>query len=848
MDRPASLTGCSPAATFGARRIGSLLRPRHRLLALGLGLALSAQARHAAATNYTITVDASKKTAGNPKFWTASVGTGVGIISLRTDWQTHAQIANRELGLQRVRGHGALSDDKDSMGILKWSGSGAPTYNWTNFDKYLDAIAAAKMRPLMELDFMPKDLAKNGDSRDAPKDLTVWKQFIQALVQHCVDKYGADDVGKWYWEVWNEPDYSGFWNGSDKNEALAQKMTEYYALYDATVDGATAVLPNILIGGPATTEPTKISAFLQHCKSASKRVTFASAHFYPGACGDSPANASSLTTDNDTRVSQIMSGGYNTSSVLSFNTEWNSSYCGQGGKPGDANESMDSHANAPFILKAVKLLSDKDQSDTPPVSVFSYWVMTDVFGESGSDAGMYIQQQGGNVPFGAVFGLMTFQGMRKAAFNGFKMLNYLGPNRLQSGGGTGSDGVDAMATQSAGADEVEIIVYDYYAAVKTTGSDMVTVNVSNLPSALAGKEIFVTQFLVDETHSNPYSVWVGQGKPKNPTEAQWEDMHKAQHLALMQPVSKKMVDTSFSTSFMLNRQAGTLIILGAKRPLTGRNALVEIEGEDYDGQSGATKEDSNDTSLGQSVSVTANGWVYFENVDYTDDGVGSVQLRVKSQADATVELHADSETGTLLGKCAVPSTSNSWASQTCTLDQPATGVAKLYLVFSGAMHLNWLKFQAGMTGSPGTGGTSGGTGGVAGGTGGTTAGGTGGATGSGAAGTGGSTGTTGTGGSSSSTGGSTSSGTGGSLVAGTGGSTSSSTGGSTSGGSASGGTTGGTSPGSGGAPISANGGKGSGCSCQVGDSSWPSPTLVTGLGAVMLGLRRKRARRRSTGN
>ena len=91
---------------------------------------------------------------------------------------------------------------------------------------------------------------------------------------------------------------------------------------------------------------------------------------------------------------------------------------------------MDSHANAPFILKAVKLLSDKNQGDTPPVTVFSYWVLTDVFGESGSDAGMYIQQQGGNVPFGAVFGLMTFQGMRKAAFNGFKMLNYLGPTRL----------------------------------------------------------------------------------------------------------------------------------------------------------------------------------------------------------------------------------------------------------------------------------------------------------------------------------------------------------------------------------------------------------------------------------
>jgi xylan 1,4-beta-xylosidase len=684
------------------------------------------------------------------------------------------------------------------MAILKWSGTGSPTYNWTNFDKYLDAIAAANMRPLMELDFMPKDLAKNGDSRDAPKDLNVWKQFMQAVVQHCVDKFGADDVGKWYWEVWNEPDYAGFWNGSDKNEALAQKMTEYYSLYDATVDGATAVLPNILIGGPATTEPTKIAAFLQHCKSGNKRVTFASAHYYPGACGDSPATASGLTTDNNTRVSQITSGGYTTSQVLSFNTEWNSSYCGQGGKPGDANESMDSHANAPFILKAVKLLSDKDQNDTPPLTVFSYWVLTDVFGESGSDTGMYIQQQGSNVPFGAVFGLITFQGMRKAAFNGFKMLNYLGPTRLMSSGGTGNDGVDGLATKSAQEDEVQIIVYNSYSTVKTTGSDTVTVNVSNLPAALAGKELFVTQFLVDETHSNPYSVWVGQNKPNNPTEAQWQAMRKAQHLALAQPVSKMTVDTSFSTSFALNKQGATLITLGLKRPLTGRNALVEIEGEDYDGQSGATKEDSNDTGLGQSISVAANGYVYFENVDYTDSGVATVQLRVKSQADATVELHADTQTGALLGKCTVTSTSNAWASQTCTLAQPATGVARLYLVFSGAVHLNWLKFLPGTTIPPtGTGGAGGGLGGAAAG------------------------------------------GTGGSVNGGTGGSVNGGTGGNANGGSGNGGNSG-----SGGTTTVTGGGKGAGCSCQVGNAPGPSATLlVSALVAMVFGVRRYRARR-----
>src|SRR5581483_6218255 len=145
MDHQVSLIARSAVASRGARRVSTAIPARWRLLGAALGLMLSTTGRPAAAANYTITVDASRQTAGNPRFWSASVGTGVGIISLRSDWQTHAKIANRELGIQRVRGHGALSDDKDSMGILKWSGTGAPTYNWTNFDKYLDAIAAANM-------------------------------------------------------------------------------------------------------------------------------------------------------------------------------------------------------------------------------------------------------------------------------------------------------------------------------------------------------------------------------------------------------------------------------------------------------------------------------------------------------------------------------------------------------------------------------------------------------------------------------------------------------------------------------------------------------------------------------
>ena len=94
-----------------------------------------------------------------------------------------------------------------------------------------------------------------------------------------------------------------------------------------------------------------------------------------------------------------------------------------------------------------------------------------------------------------------------------------------------------------------------------------------------------------------------------------------------------------------------------KRPVTGRNALVEIEGEDYDGQSGVTKEDSNDSPPWDSRSPLASGgYVFYEVVDFSDAGVGAVQLRVNAQTATTLELRADSQTGTLLGTCQVAAT------------------------------------------------------------------------------------------------------------------------------------------------------------------------------------------------
>ena len=46
-------------------------------------------------------------------------------------------------------------------------------------------------------------------------------------------------------------------------------MTDYYALYDAAVDAITAVLPNALVGGPATTSRRRSA---RSCNTARARA------------------------------------------------------------------------------------------------------------------------------------------------------------------------------------------------------------------------------------------------------------------------------------------------------------------------------------------------------------------------------------------------------------------------------------------------------------------------------------------------------------------------------------------------------------------------------------------------
>ncbi len=102
----------------------------------------------------------------------------------------------------------------------------------------------------------------------------------------------------------------------------------------------------------------------------------------------------------------------------------------------------------------------------------------------------------------------------------------------------------------------------------------------------------------------------------------------------------------------------------------------------------------NVTSIGTGDSIRVAG------VDF-GAGASSFEARIASAGNGgTIELSLDSETGTLLGSCAVTATGGwqTWATVSCAV-HGAIGIHDLYLVFTGEgdslFNLNWWRFTGG---------------------------------------------------------------------------------------------------------------------------------------------------------
>jgi arabinoxylan arabinofuranohydrolase len=147
------------------------------------------------------------------------------------------------------------------------------------------------------------------------------------------------------------------------------------------------------------------------------------------------------------------------------------------------------------------------------------------------------------------------------------------------------------------------------------------------------------------------------------------------------------------------------------------NPFAQVEAETIAFSSGLKTEDSDDAGGGLNVTQISPGdYIKVKNVDFLD-GVTSFEARVSASGNgASIELHLDSQSGTLLGTCDV-SGASPWTTTTCPVSG-GSGTHDLFLVFTGGadnlFEFNWWKFTGPTMPTEGDTGGAGGTGGTGG--------------------------------------------------------------------------------------------------------------------------------------
>ena len=492
--------------------------------AIGLAVAIShspltAQSQRTPPRTIVVNLDSS---AGPiDRFFDLSVGSDFPGTLIRDDSQAQLKLAVDELGFRYIRFHAIFHDVLGTVRIE----DGKTVYNWAKIDQLYDDMLSRHIRPFVELGFTPKALATSENSifywhgnTSHPKP-DGWRDLVNAFIRHIEERYGKDEVRTWFFEVWNEPNLSGFWEGAEQKA--------YFELYDLTAKTIKSIDPALRVGGPSTAGAAWIPEFLAHVKQSGATVDFVTTHTYGvdwGFLDEKGVQDTKLSPSPDSiigdvrRVREQISASPFPGLPLYF-SEWSTSYT-----PRDSVH--DSYISAPYILTKLKASQGLLQG-------MSYWTYSDLFEEPGPPTAAF---QGG-------FGLLNPQGIRKPAFFAYKYLHAL---QGQSLGTTDSQAI--IATQDG---NVAAVVWDFeQPEQKTSNRSFYTKLIPNRPAASV--DLRVNSLVPNQAYrlevnrtgyhvNDAYSAYIEMGSPKDLTTKQVADLN---NLTRDLPETDKVVQAS----------------------------------------------------------------------------------------------------------------------------------------------------------------------------------------------------------------------------------------------------------------------------------------------------------------
>ena len=547
--------------------------------ALAVAPAVFADSSTNASFPVTITVDAARPVGGLTPIWRFFGADEADYAYMKDGKKLLSELG--QLGGQQVyfRAHHLLTSG-DGAYALKWSSTsaykedtnGTPVYDWTINDRIFDTYLERGVKPYAQIGFMPEALSTHPQNYPhnppvnkmasasagqayPPKDYAKWGELSYQWTKHCVEKYGAGEVNKWYWEVWNEPNIS-YWHGSHE---------DYFKLYDYAMDGVRRALPTARVGGPEVAGGPGgnfLREFLNHCAHGTNYVT--------GKTG-SPLDFISFHA----KGSPVFTNGF--------------VRMGMNAQLRNINDAFAVVASFPEYKQTPLIIGESDPEGcaacTGPQNGYRNGTMYSSYTAASFPREFDLAQKYGvnlegaltwafefedQPPF-AGFRALASAGLDLPVLNVFRMFAKMSGQRLavessagldaetiRSRGVRGSPDVSALA--SLDKNKLAVLVWHYHDDDLPGPDANVNLTLDNLP--FANGAVKLVHYRIDADHSNSYQAWLKMGSPLPLSDKQYSELEKAGQLAELEPQKNLRVkDGKLDLNFTLPRQGVSLLVL-----------------------------------------------------------------------------------------------------------------------------------------------------------------------------------------------------------------------------------------------------------------------------------------------
>lgn len=476
-----------------------------------------------------------------------------------------------------IRTHHLLTSG-DGSPALKWGSTGVYTenqageavYDWTILDRIFDTWHERHLRPFVEVGFMPEALSVHPQDYPhhppaqkmvspglgfsyPPRDYAKWGELCYQWARHCLERYGAVEVERWRWEIWNEPNIF-YWKATPE---------EYHKLYDFAAQGIKRAVPLAKVGGPHTAGGPGgqfLSNFLVHCLRGTNYATgqvgapldfiafhakgspvFENGHVRMGIANqlrNIDAGFATIATFPELRGKPVIIGECDPEGCAAC----------QGPQLGYRNSTMYSSYTAASFARAFEL-ADKHGIDFEGALTWAF--------------------EFENEPYFAGFRALASNGIDLPVLNVFRMFGKLSGSRLTVTS-SASPALEEARTQGvrqapevsalASLDQRQccVLLWHYHDDDLPGPEANIDLSVTGVP--WPDSVLREAHYRIDAAHSNAFEFWRRLGSPKTPTEEQYAKLEKAGQLTLLETRSIRLEYGKLSCHLTLPRQGVSLFV------------------------------------------------------------------------------------------------------------------------------------------------------------------------------------------------------------------------------------------------------------------------------------------------